>query len=443
MPEDNRLPGLITMLNAGEVHQILKEKLTDIAGAIIGCEISYIRYKPLTNCIIAYSLKYKSADSDEAREILCYAKLHIDPDFKNAVEKIMSHRWMETKPFPATLVLTDYNAIIYFFPNDGIIDGLRLLSNPKKIQRILYENYDEYPEKEWRISDRKLKLTTVRYKPERRAVLKCRTKTVNRQTGQRFPLEFYIRIYADERGADVYEIQKALYESSRGKNDLVIPKPIAYLSDRRALLMESVPGKTLIECMKEKEAAAYMAGTARALAALHNIGRVNMPVKQPDEFRDEIIAAAEMLNKISPEEMELANRIAEALVRNIKEPEQAGPVHGDFHYGQILCDKTADAIIDFDRAYLGDGLADAGNFIAHMKFLHLQGRIDEDSVLIRSFLSEYRELSGRHFENEEIDFWTAYHMFMLAVGPFRCLEHNWKQQIRIILEECAKIQALH
>lgn len=442
LPDDDRLPGLADMLNADKVRLILKEKLTDVAGAITGCQISYIRYKPLTNCIVAYSLTYKSEHSDVAREILCYAKIHTDSDFKNAAEKAKSHRWMEIDPLPATLILTEFNAVIYFFPNDSIIDGLRLLSDPKKIQRILYEHYDKYPEKEWRISDRRLKFTPVRYKPERRAVLRCRTKTVNRQTGKKSPLEFYLRIYADERGADVYEIQRALYESSRAGKNLGIPKPITYLSDRRALLMESVHGKTLIDCIDDKDGS-YVAETARALAALHALKQINLPAKRPGEFRGEIMDAAEMIKTIFPEEMELVNHLTEVLIDNIKMTTQHGPVHGDFHYGQILNDKKTISIIDFDRAYLGDGLADVGNFIAHMKFLRLSGRIDDDSVLAETFLSEYAKMSGRDFRSKEIDSWTAYHLFMLAVGPFRSLEHNWKRQIGNILKECSKILNIH
>jgi len=441
IPRDKMLPGLSAMLDSKAVMDLLKERLGDALGEIERCEISYIRYKPVTSCIIAYALQCSREIFKGSTQFLLYAKIYIDGDYQNAVEKSRVHRWTEILDMDPVIILPDYRAILYLFPNDLIIEGLRVLSNPKKIQRILYKHYDRYPEEEWRISDRKLRLKVVRYKPERRVVLRSTTRAIHRRTNVRENVSVYIRLYGDDRGADVYTLQENLYRIAGQDGPYRIARPITYLGERRLLIMEALAGEPLLESLAGTDRFDAVAQTARALAALHRSQGLKLDIRHIDSHLDNARSTTETLKQISPE----SAREAEAILKSLREfklpdkPAADGFVHGDLYHGQVLLQNDSVAFIDFDRSHRGDIVSDIGNFCAHLRLLRLQGQLADHADLENRFRIAYEEASADKLGDDRLVFWTAFGMFLLAVGPFRRLEIDWRNKTRGILEECRKI----
>ncbi len=441
IPRDEMLPGLSPMLDSDAVRNLLKERLGDALGEIERCEISYIRYKPATSCIIAYALQCSREIFKGSTQFLLYTKIYIDDNYQNAVEKSRVHRWAETLDIDPVIILPDHKAILYLFPNDLIIDGLRVLSNPKKIQRILYKHYDRYPEEDWRISDRKLRLKVARYKPERRVVLRATTRAIHRRTNVRENVSVYIRLYGDDRGADVYTLQENLYRIAGQNGPYRIARPITYLDDRRLMIMETIDGDPLLRSLGGADRLDAVTRTAKALVALHRSEGLNLNVRDIDSHFDNIRSTTETLNHISPESAREAEAILESLkeFKLSEEPGKHGFVHGDLHHGQILLQDDSVAFIDFDRSHRGDSASDIGNFCAHLRLLHLQGRLADYADLENRFKIAYEEASADRLDEDRLVFWTAFGMFLLAVGPFRRLEAEWRDKTQGILRECRKI----
>ena len=195
IPSDKNLPGLPAIFDAGMIKTLLTDHFKKIGVSISSCEVSYIRYKPRTNCIIVYWIKFDGKLAFGVRELPVYIKLYTKEDFLIAEEKNRIHRWADFYGIGTYKLLSEHNAILYLFPNDPVIDGLRIIENPKKIQRILYLHYQKYPEKEWRISDRQFRFTIMRYKPERRAVIRFRSKAYKDAIGYKEKFNIFARIY--------------------------------------------------------------------------------------------------------------------------------------------------------------------------------------------------------------------------------------------------------
>ncbi len=441
IPRDELLPGLSAMLDSDAVMNLLKERLRGALGEIEQCEISYIRYKPATSCIIAYALQCSKEILKESSQFLLYAKIFTEDDYQNAIEKSRTHRWVKPLDIDPVIPLPDYRAILYLFPNDLVIEGLRVLSNPKKIQRILYNHHDRYPEEEWRISDRKLRLKVVRYKPERRVVLCCNTRATHRRTNVREAVSVYLRLYGDDCGADFYSLQENLYRIAEQDGLFRIARPVTYLGGRRLLIMETLAGEPLLESLRGTDRFDAVARTARALAALHRSEGLKLDVRHIDSHLDDARSTAETLKQISPESAREAEAIWKSL-REFKLPEERskyGFVHGDLYHGQVLLQNDSVAFIDFDRSHRGDIVSDIGNFCAHLQLLRLQGRLANHADLENRFRIAYEEASADKLDDGRLVFWTAFGMFLLAVGPFRRLEIDWRNKTRAILEECRKI----
>lgn len=436
LPFDPELPGLSSMVDTDFIKSSLYERFKSAEFSINRCDVSYIRYKPGTNCIIVYEIILDRETGYEITRFPIYVKLLSNDEFESTAEKARHHRWVNLAGTGDYMLFSEHNAILYFFPNDPVIDGLRILANPKKIQRILYQYYSRYPERNWRISDRRLKVSIMRFKPERRAVIRLDTRAVNRSEDTRESLSIYARFYADDSGERSSEIQRQLYQMSLNEKYLKIAQPIAYLPDRRMLLMESLKGNTLQECIKSGDISA-LGTAAKSLAVLHRLSPGNLTIMELVSLESKIAETLNMISYICPELSEIANEISQSLKRQLGngQTSQAGFVHGDLHPGQIIIDGDKAGIIDFDRSYLGDSTADIGNFIANLR---LRGLPDNKNTekMESEFISAYEKFAGAAAGKEGLSFWIAFSLFQLAVSPFRSLEPNWRDKISQILTVC-------
>ncbi len=435
IPVDESLPGLSVMLVPENVGSLLKDGLSESAGNIRECRILYIRYKPGTNCIVAYQLQVESGG--DSKEILFYAKLYTKNDYDNAARKAAVSRWIPVPGLDPYMLFPDLATILYFYPNDCLIDGLRILSDLKKIQRVLYESYDQYPEDKWRISNRQIHLNVVRYKPERRVVLRCNSRAKNRETNKWAWLKLYVRIYADDRGADIFSLQEKIHKLSEDSGLFTSPRPLTYLPERKALIMEKARGKQFLESIEGDNRAANISKTAIALAAMHGFDIPGLSEKSRASYIDDAEETRKMLTNILPSEAELADSILDQLKNYSPAIGKSGFVHGDFYYGQVLCRKRKVSILDFDRSHRGDTVFDVGNFLAHIKLMRLRGEPSGGEDMENIFLKAYKEI--RDIDMTILNFWIAFGLYQLAVGPFRRLEPSWKANISDILTECKRI----
>jgi aminoglycoside phosphotransferase (APT) family kinase protein len=365
-----------------------------------------------------------------------YSKLYLKDEFDDAAEKAGRHRWTSMSGIGDYMLFPEHHAILYFFPNDPVIDGLRILANPKKMQRVLYQYYSKYPEESWRVSDRRLKISVMRFKPERRAVIRLDTRAVNRADKTKEDLSLYARIYADSSGQKAYDTQKRLYQMSEDRDTPRIPLPIAYLPERRMFLMESLQGVTLQDCIKNRDLRAVEAA-ARSLASLHRLSPGDLPAVDPRSWEQRLADTLDMISGIAPDLSDIAAAVCRSLEKrlDIAGEYKPGFVHGDLHPGQIIIDGEKAGFIDFDRSYMGDTAADIGNFIANLKLWSLKDNINTGDFE-SAFASGYQKAGGTKLDKDRLSFWTAFSLFELAVNPFRSLEPNWRNKTSQILKIC-------
>ena len=144
---------------------------------------------------------------------------------------------------------------------------------------------------------------------------------------------------------------------------------------------------------------------------------------------------------IAPDHSKSAKLVHDALLKLIKNFPVPDPgfVHGDFYPGQVIIKDNRAGIIDFDRSYTGDPIADIGNFIANIRLLKLKGNPIDDAVIEKMFLTAYEESSGKKLDEKRIRFWTIFGIYQLAVNPFRGLEPGWRPKTARILRECLSL----
>ena len=425
--DDAQLPGLALLVDLDRLRDRLVSHRDWHVRRESSLEPMYVRYKPHTSCVIAYDLA--SPDAPEQKRLL-YAKAYTEADFPQAQAKADRRAKASARPRAPVTSLEADRVLVYAFPNDAGLDALDLVSFPKKIQRILYRCADQYPESSWRLSDRRLRVTTIRYKPEKRAVIHLTTRAVHRQTGEKRTVVFYARTYADERGADIFERMQTIHMAAGRCDRLRVPRPLHYSGQRRWLFMEEVAGVPLLDATSSPRADLPVEPGAQALAAFHDlpadrIGGVTSRTRQ--DVLEDAFSAGRWLQSIGAG---LQAPIDDVLQRLVRRAEQLAPVpwrlvHGDYHHGQILVSDRGSAIIDFDRTYLGDATADIGNFCAHMHVLQSEGRLDDGTAAADRFVAAYEGALGQSVPVDLLRFWTAIGLLQLAVRPARSLRADW------------------
>ncbi|HSH00282.1 MAG TPA: aminoglycoside phosphotransferase family protein, partial [candidate division Zixibacteria bacterium] len=422
IPADPALPGLTAVLNSEEIASALGKQTISAGWDDTSCERFYIRYKPGMNCIAAYRAK---AGNQGESDLAIYAKAYTIADFALARQKAQEHRWVGGDA-PPVIELPQECALLFVFPNDFALEGLRILTDPKKIQRLLYQWCDWIDETHWRISDRRLTVTPVRYKPERRAVFKCSTRATHRGAGERQAVNVYARVYADDRGASVFDFMNEMTQRLKYNATLATPRALGYLPDRRLLMITELPGAALNDRFSPQSAAERGAQAAEALAVLHTLPPTSAPERSTADLLKELRdCGAELCERRPALASDVRVTIEEIAQRIDGTPDRFhGLVHGDFHLGQLIADSERIGVIDFDRSYTGDQYADLGELLAH--------EIADPAPALEA----YEKHSGRRVQPARLNAWRAFRTLLIAAGAHRRLEPNWREQESAALNEC-------
>lgn len=439
VPTDARLQGLSTLLDVEQVRRILNCHVSDVLTEIESCRVTYIRYKPFTNCIIAYSAHYRS--NDNPVELLFYGKCYTKEDYLLAAQKVAELVPNQSKYENTVISVPEFSSIFYLFPYDTVLDGLETVFDSRKLVRHLYDYYTEFPKSSWRISDKKLRTTVVRYKPEKRAVIRIDTRVRNRRDPQKRDICLYARTYSDESGDAIFKRMKNLTEVFQGNPKIEVPRVLGYIPEKRLLLVKSVTGIPLTEQLESTDKLMMVKKAAVALAELHKVGENILPKRSASNIFFDGQATKETLGGISTGFLDHAEQIILG-VEDLKHDSanfNKGFVHGDFHCGQVLIQAEGAVLLDFDRSYFGETMADVGNFCAHLKYLELTNRMRSIRDLAEAFVDEYFSVSGEEFDSERLKLWTALGLLQFSVLPFRCFENDWKVKTLNILKECQEL----
>ncbi len=436
LPPDEVLSGLPLVLDVAKVRERLNAEGLQLAGG----RIFYLRYKPKTSCIAAYEFERKNPETGEREPIIFYAKGMTTNSYLLAATKAENHRWVEVPFGPSVARWDEAAALLFAFPNDALLDGLRILEEPKKFQRFLYEHLTAYPSELWRLSDKRLKTELVRYKPERRAVFRSETKAIHHQTEEKRKVEVFWRVYGENQGEEVFRRMRFLKRNLSKPGLPTVSTPYGYEPERQILLMEALGGQSLLEMLATEAAASVIERTAAALAHLHQAFDEKLSVWQSEDFLAEAKETQNMLGALLPEEAGRIGKLYEKLETEILANKfELSFVHGDFYYGQVLIDGEKVGFLDFDRSHTGNPLADVGNFAAHLQLLEMEGRLDKAGSLAQRWAEAYADWAKVEVETKELNWWTALSLFFLSVSPFRRLDPSWPERTKEILRTVEEI----
>ncbi len=211
IPQDKHLPQLKLALSPEEMLKLFQERVfeKDNKFEVENCQVNYLRYKPQTTCLVGYAVTLKDNRSNASFEHLFYAKLYKDSDFNLARQKLEKRPYFSSNGVPPVSFWPDFNLVLFSFPNDRLLKSLKWVIEPHKLKRIILPYFSQY-DASWRVQDRNTRIEPVRYKPERRCVLRCKMKFKKDDTGEKTKEKFFVRVYTDNTGQVAHQLLERL-----------------------------------------------------------------------------------------------------------------------------------------------------------------------------------------------------------------------------------------
>jgi aminoglycoside/choline kinase family phosphotransferase len=430
--QDDRLPGLTALLNTDMVGRHLEPHIRQANNRILDCRVTYVRYRPSGTCTVGYVITHQKRLSSTPQELFWYGVCFTPETFTNVHKEVVAKPWVKPTFGPPYIALTDYKTLLFAYPNDRKLDGLRILEREDTLRKFLRKNL---PKERWPSADEKLATSVVRYLPEHRAVLRCEVES----QPQSSDAAIYLRVHPSQRSAmAMHSIMCDLLGWLGTQADLGIPKSLASDRDQNIQLLDSLPGVNLKSVLGTAHACEALERTAEALAVLHGYKDSKLPRWTVAYQLTKARRAMHLLAKFLPELRKQIEEIGHALHAQAPRDQDcaSGFVHGDFHYGQVLIHPTKVGILDFDRAHTGAVVADLGNLLAHLRYQHIKGRQSEDTSLTEAFLEAYARATQKPLAPPEvISWWTALALLRRSDKPIRRLDADGPNKIKALLEE--------
>lgn len=391
---DRRLPGLATALSADAVHALLVDAGWQAPGHRL--RGVYARYKPGTNCLVAY-------EQPESGARLCVIAHEDAAGAKLAKAQALPRLTGSGR----SVVFPTLSLAIYAFPLDRRMPHLALLGAPHAAAELMRRlGLDASPCDTPR-------LTVLRYKPERRCVV-CIDAGAQR---------WLVKLYASRTAFDQ---ARAAAEVTGGSALRLAPLAGAD-AGLLALAWVWVAGTTLdaLPAGAPPTDAAYTAAGA-ALAGLHRRSTNGFPHY---DAAAEVAALEQTAAAVTALAPHTAPRTAAILER--LRPELAALtvssalVHGDFSPDQVIVQEPGGGVggavlLDLDRAGAGHPAADCGALAAWLarRTLDAPSTAASERVALAAFLDGYRA-AGAALDSGALRTHKAARLFRLCPETFR------------------------
>ena len=433
---DPVLPGLARALEPERICALLAARGALPATAALA--VRYVRFHPGRSAWVTY-------EATDGR--LLYGRLDAP-----RIEPLAGHERDEIDCFgdgaaPALVVLPELPMVVRFFPHDAVLRRLADACAQSTLKREL-EGMLAVSGRAWKIRLSHLESVAVRYKPERRFVFRLQLRAHARDAldaRQKQRMGLYGQVDADGTGARVAPILAALVAHVGTMGPVAVPRPILHAPQHGLLLVEEITGTPLTAHLEREDAKKVLRRLAGRLADIQRTGVEPAATRGVREQRAALVAAATMIGGVAEARAAGLAAHAAALVdvlgaRAVPAPASA-LIHGDFHAGQVLVRGRRSWIVDFDRAAIGDPLADLGTFVAGLRVDAAEGRLAPATArrAAKVFLRGHADAWPEVQDAARLAWQVAAALTEMAGAPLRQLRARWPELVRGRLDLAANV----
>jgi hypothetical protein len=406
------------------------------------CRLVRLRYRQGSRCFLQYTLRLVEPDTGRERDVQVTGLLYAQKDkAEQAWRKLQATDPQQEIPdawltFEPVSYVPELEMLVQVFPYDRRLPTLPLVmaaGPPPELEPVLLARFGPG---EWRVEA--WNVQPVRYRDQGGAVLRYTAKARNAATGGRREKSFYAKVYRHEKGEQTYQALRTLWRrtSANGEGFTVV-RPLAYLSDLRALILEEAPGTPLDEILlRESDTTAALRRVAQALAAF-NQGDAPATTR-PHLLADQAAVlerARRLLGWACPHLRLEVESIIEGVLAGLEEV-PLRPTHRDLKPDHIFVDGERTIFIDLDSLAKADPVLDPAYLLARLAAMPALFAIppEQTRTAAREFAEEYFAHVPSTWQ-ERLPFHYAGVLLKAAQGYFRRQAPDWPDKIATLLEE--------
>jgi Ser/Thr protein kinase RdoA (MazF antagonist) len=273
------------------------------------------------------------------------------------------------------------------FPADPVLSGLTPATDSALLREVLRRELPACRDDGWQ--PREVSYTPLHYKPKRSCTLRY-TATLEHATGGSRQVEFYGKVYRDDRGDYCHRWLQATHAASASGCAWRAAAPIAFVPEWNFVLQSSVAGRQFRHLFAEltgdhatDSELEQVEGHLQAIAhAIHSVQSAPVRFGPQIDFHSLLAGQANNLAYLRRWQPDLADRVARVRdeLDRLEPTIPAGPLvlaHGDFAHGNVLVESGPQSaivgrhsspvgIIDFDRGGQAEPAYDVAYFLTHV-----------------------------------------------------------------------------
>jgi Phosphotransferase enzyme family len=440
---DPAFPQLEIATNPGLMKQTFRTHLRPVGGKVYDiedCRFIRLRYRQDSRRFLLYTLRLLEPDTGRERDVQITWIIYAE---KNKAEQAwrklkatdprqeIPDAWLTFEPVS---FVPELDMLVQVFPYDRRLPTLPLVmaGPPPELEPVLLGRFGPG---DWRIQA--WNVEPIRYR-DQGAVLRYTGKARNAATGGRTEKSFYAKVYRHEKGEQTYQALRALWRrtSANGEGFTVV-RPLAYLSDLRALILEEAPGTPLDEILlAESDPTAAVRRVAQGLAAFN---QGDAPATTQRHLLADQAAVLERARRLlgwaCPHLRLEVESIIEGVLAGLEEV-PLRPTHRDLKPDHIFVDGECTIFIDLDSLAKADPVLDPAYLLARLAAMPALFPIppERTRTAAREFAEEYFAHVPSTWQ-ERLPFHYAGALLKISFGLFGRQVPDWPDRIATLLEE--------
>jgi streptomycin 6-kinase len=440
---DPAFPQLKIATDPGLMKQTFRTHLRPVGGKVYDiedCRLTRLRYRQDSRRILLYTLRLVEPDTGRERDVQVTGLIYAEKDKAE-------HTWRKLKAtdprqkipdgwltFEPVSFVPELDMLVQVFPYDHRLPALPVLAAgpPPELEPVLVGRFGPG---DWRIEA--WNVEPVRYR-DQGAVLHYTGKARNAATGGRKEKSFYAKVYRHEKGELTYQALRTLWRrtSANGEGFTVV-RPLAYLSDLRALILEEAAGTPLDEILlRDGDTTGAVRRVAQALAAFN---QGDAPETTQRHLLADQVAVLERARKLlgwaCPHLRLEVESIIEGVLAGLQEV-PLGPTHRDLKPDHIFVDGERTIFIDLDSLAKADPVLDPAYLLARLAAMPALFPIPRQRArtVAREFAEEYFAHVPSTWQ-ERLPYHYAGALLKISFGLFGRQVPDWPDRIATLLEE--------
>jgi Phosphotransferase enzyme family len=404
------------------------------------CRLSRIRYRRGNRCVLQYTLRLAAADTGSERIQWVTGVMYAADKTRRKWEKLRVSFPKDNSEINSTFepfsFIPDLGMLMQVFPYDRRLPTLPLLI-AEPLPELESPLLARFGPGSWRTE--LWNVEPVRYRAELGAALRLTVQGQDDATGKRIERRFYAKVYRDEgQGQQTHKVLRELWSQAGANGEaFTVVRPVSYLSDFRALILEEAPGMTLEEILLgESDPNQAVRRAAQALAAFN---QGDAPARTREYLladHEAVLERARRLLEWACPQMRLEVESIIGGVLGGLEEVPLGPTHRDLKPDHIFVDGERTIFIDLDSFAKADPVLDPAYLLARLAAMPALFPIapERAHAAAREFAEEYFSQVPSKWQ-ERLPFHYAGALVEVAHGFFRRQAPDWPSRIATLLEE--------